>query len=87
MQDATTLLGGVTVVFETIRTLLADQLGYDESRISLRSSLSEDLEAELTDLQEIMILLEQEYEIEWTEEELLQLGTVADLVSFVENQI
>lgn len=79
-------LGGVTLVFETIRTLLAEQLGYDESRISRRSSLSDDLEAELTDLQEIMILLEQEYEIEWTEEDLLRLNTVADLISFVESQ-
>ena len=75
------------MVFETIRMLLADQLGYDESRISPRSSLAEDLEAEPVDLQEVMILLEQEYEIEWVDDDLARMRTVADLIAFVENQI
>ena len=75
------------MVFETIRGLLAEQIGYVESQILPSTSLTDDLEAELEDLEEIMILLEQEYPIEWTEEDLSKLETVRDLTSFVENQI
>ncbi len=75
------------MVFETIRTLLAEQLGYDESEISLRASLADDLQAQEADLQEVLILLEQEYEIEWTEDDLRKIETVGELTAFVENQI
>ncbi len=75
------------MVFETIRSLLAQQLGYNETSITLRSSLWEDLEAELMDLEEVMLLLEQEFAIEWTEDDLTKLETVSDLTVFVENQI
>ena len=74
------------MVFETIRALLAEQLGYDESAIRLPSSF-EDLELGETDLQELMLLLEQEFELVWTEEDLQKLETIAELTSFIENQI
>ncbi len=75
------------MVFETIRSLLAEQLGFDESEITRGKSLADDLQAQEADVQEIMILLEQEYEIEWTEESLRGLDTVGDLAAFIENQV
>ncbi len=75
------------MVFETIRALLAEQLGFEESEITRNASLADDLQAQESDLQEIMILLEQEYELEWTDEELRGMETVRDLVVFVENQV
>lgn len=75
------------MVFETIRSLLAEQLGYEESEITLRTSLADDLQTQETDLQEVLILLEQEYEIEWTEDDLRKIETVGELTAFVENQI
>ena len=75
------------MVFETVRTLLAEQLGYEESAISLRSSLTDDLQAEDADLEEVMLLLEEEFALVRTEEDLKKFDTVADIVSFVENQI
>lgn len=75
------------MVFETIRALLAEQLGFEESEISRRASLADDLQAQEADLQEVMILLEQEYEIEWTDEDLRGLETVGDLTAFIENQV
>ena len=75
------------MVFETVRTLLAEQLGDEESAISLRSSLTDDLQAEDADLEEVMLLLEEEFARVRTEEDLKKFDTVADIVSFVENQI
>ncbi len=80
-------MGGVTLVFETVRAVLAEQLGFEENAIQLRSSLSEDLEAGQSDLEEVMLLLEEEFELAWTEEDLKAFDTVCDLVAFIENQI
>ena len=75
------------MVFETIRSLLAAQLGCEEERITMQTVILEDLEAERDDLEELMLSLEQELAIAWSEEDMKSLETVADLVSFVENQI
>ena len=75
------------MVFETIRSLLAEQLGCDEERITMQTVILEDLEAEREDLEELMLSLEQELAISWSEDDLNALTTVADVVAFAENQI
>ncbi|MGN1306212.1 MAG: phosphopantetheine-binding protein [Faecousia sp.] len=75
------------MVFETIRSFLAEQLGCDEKRITVSTVILQDLEAEASDLADLMLMLEQEYGIEWTDEDLAELETVGQLTSFVESQI
>ena len=75
------------MVFETIRSLLAQQLGCEEGRITMQTVILEDLEAERADLEELMLSLEQELAISWSEDDLRDLATVSDLVAFIENQI
>ena len=74
------------MIFETVRAILAEQLGFEESEIARGTSIADDLQVQQTDMQELMLLLEQEYEIEWTEDDLGSLETVGDIVSFIENQ-
>ena len=64
------------MVFETIRELLMDQL-----------VILEDLEAEREDLAELMLSLEQEFDISWSDNDLRTIRTVGDLTAFVENQL
>ena len=47
----------------------------------------QDLEAEASDLADLMLMLEQEYGIEWTDEDLAELETVGQVTAFVESQI
>ena len=75
------------LVYETIRSLLAEQLGYEEERITMQTVILEDLEAEREDLEELMLSLEQELAITWSEDDLKDLTTIGDLVAFIENQI
>ncbi len=75
------------MVFETIRAFLAQQLAYDEERITMSTVILEDLEAEPSDLTDLMLMLEQEFSIEWTDDDLKNIETVGDLTAFVENQI
>ena len=75
------------MVFETIRAILAEELAVYEERITMSTVILEDLEAELSDLADLMLMLEQEFGIEWTDDDLKDIETVGDLTSFVENQI
>lgn len=75
------------MVFETIRALLVEQLGCEEERIQPATVIMEDLEAEPEDLAELMLSLEQEFDLTWTDDDLRDLRTVGDLTSFVENQL
>ena len=75
------------MVFETIRAFLVEQLGCEEERIQPATVILEDLEAEPEDLAELMLSLEQEFDLTWTDDDLRDLRTVGDLTSFVENQL
>lgn len=75
------------MVFETIRSFLAEQLGCDEKRITASTVILQDLEAEASDLADLMLMLEQEYGIEWTDDDLTELETVGQVTAFVESQI
>lgn len=74
------------MVFETIRDLLVEQLGCEEERVRPSTVILEDLEAEPEDLAELMLSLEQEFDIAWTDDDLKTTRTVGDLTAFVENQ-
>ncbi len=75
------------MVFETIRSFLAEQLGCDEKRITVSTVILQDLEAEASDLADLMLMLEQEYGIEWADDDLTELETVGQVTAFVESQI
>ena len=74
------------MVFETIREFLCEQLACDESRVTPDTVMLEDLEMEPSDLGDLMLSLEQEFGIEWTDDDLQGIRTVGDLTAFVENQ-
>lgn len=75
------------MVFDTIRTMLADCLGCGESRIQEDTIILEDLECTVDDLGEVLMGVEEEYGVTVPEEFLTRISTVADLVRFVEEQI
>ena len=74
------------MVFETIREFLCEQLACAESRVTPDTVMLEDLEMEPSDLGDLMLSLEQEFGIEWTDDDLQGIRTVGDLTAFVENQ-
>lgn len=74
------------MVFETIRSLLAQQLGDSEESVTPLSTF-EELDVQTSELQEMMLLLNEEFDLQWTQEDLSNMETVADLTAFVESQL
>lgn len=74
-------------MFETVKKLIADQLGIDEEKITMESRFKEDLEADSLDLFELIMGLEEEYGVEIPSEELESLTTVASVIEYLENKV
>ncbi len=74
-------------MFEKIRDLIADQLGVDADEISMDTNLVDDLKADSLDLVELLMALEEEYDIVVTDEAARELHTVREIVEFMEKSI
>ncbi len=72
------------MVFEKVRVIICDQLELDEDAVTLESVLLEDLGADSIDLADLVMTLEDEFDMEISDEELENIRTVADIVKFIE---
>lgn len=75
------------MVFDTIRKLLADQLDIDEEEITMDSTLLEDLGADSIELVDLVMSIEEEYDIEVPDDATDDIRTVGDAVRYVENLV
>lgn len=73
------------MIFEKIRDILAEQLGVDAENISLETNIMKDLEADSLDVVEIIMAIEDEFEIEIPDEDAEQLQTVTGIVKYIED--
>lgn len=71
-------------MLEKVRTLLASQLGIKPERITEKSRILEDLGADSLDLVELLMTLEDEFNVNVSDEDALKLKTVADIVKIIE---
>lgn len=71
------------MVFEKVRKVMANQLGIKEEEINLKSSFQEDLGIDSLDIFEVVMELEDEFNIEIPNEDLESIKTVEDLVIYV----
>ena len=69
--------------FETLRGIIADQLGISEDEITMESSFENDLGADSIDLVEIVMAIESEYGFEISEDEVEDIDTVAKAVEYI----
>ena len=75
------------MVFDKLKAIIAEQLSIDESDINMDTNLMKDLEADSLDAVEIIMALEEEYDIEIPDEEAEKFQTVDDIVKYVEDHI
>ena len=70
--------------FNEVRDIIAKQLDIDANTITMESKLIDDLKADSLDIVELIMDLEQEFNIEIPDEELPKVQTVADIVGYLE---
>ncbi|MCD7893798.1 MAG: acyl carrier protein [Erysipelotrichaceae bacterium] len=73
-------------MFEQVKNALVESLNIEENEIKLDSSLNDDLGIDSLDAVELSLDLENEFDIEITDEELSSLKTVEDIVKLIESK-
>lgn len=71
---------------EQIKTILAEQFSIAEDDINMNTSFTEDIGADSLDLVELVMALEQEFDIEIDDEEVEKIKTVGDAVRYIKDK-
>ena len=75
-------------IFKTMQDLIAEQFAIDADEISMESSFVDDLGADSVDLVELVMAMEEEFDIgEIDEEDLAALKTVGDCVRYLSSKL
>ena len=73
-------------MLEKMSEMIAEQLNCEESEITADTSFKDDLGADSLDLFELVMALEDEYNVEIPAEELTDLNTVGDVIEYLKNK-
>lgn len=71
-------------MFETVRKVLAEQLEIDPAMITMETDIIEDLGADSLDLVELVMSLEEHYDIVLTDDKTANVRTVGQVVNMLE---
>ncbi|HHY96659.1 acyl carrier protein [Acholeplasma equifetale] len=77
----------MSALFDKVKNIIAEELSIDESKIQLDSRLIEDLGADSIDAVQLMMRVEEEFDIEVSDEVLSELKSVKELVSYLEKTV
>ena len=73
-------------MLEKMKEIIADQLGVSEVEVTLEASFKEDLDADSLDLFELVMALEEEYDVEIPSDDLAELNTVGDVINYLKDK-
>ncbi len=72
------------MIIDKVKEFIVDQLGVNPDDITMETHLMKDLEADSLDAVEIIMAIEDEYDIEIPDEDAERFQTVSDLVNYIE---
>ena len=72
--------------FEKLKSIIMDVLNQDTQEITMESTFVDDLGADSLDLFELVMALEEKYEVEIPSEELAELTTVGAVMEYLKNK-
>lgn len=73
-------------VLERVTKIVVDRLGVDESQVTLDASFKDDLGADSLDVVELVMELEDEFDMEISDDDAEKISTVGDAVNYINSQ-
>jgi acyl carrier protein len=71
------------VEFDKVKAIVIDQLGAEDSAVTMEASFVDDLGADSLDIVELIMALEEEFDIEIPDEDAEKISTVGDAVNYI----
>jgi acyl carrier protein len=72
------------MIFDQVKDIIVEELGVDAGKVTLESRLSEDLGADSIDAVELIMKLEDTFNVSVSDEQAQAIKTVADIVALLE---
>jgi len=73
--------------FDRVKAIVVEQLGVDAAQITPQSKFVEDLGADSLDVVELVMALEEEFDIEIPDEDAEKIATVGEAVKYIESHV
>ena len=73
------------MVFEKVRDILVDQLDVEEEKVTMDASITDDLGADSLDVVDLVMSLEEEFDVEIPDNQVENIKTVGDIVRYIED--
>ena len=72
------------MILDNVKKILVEQLDVDEGAVTPESSIIDDLGADSLDIVDMVMSLEEEFDVEIPDEEIEGMKTVGDIIAFIE---
>lgn len=69
---------------EKVKSIIVEQLGVEEEEVTMEASFLEDLGADSLDIVELVMALEEEFDLEIPDEDAEKIKTVGDAVTYIQ---
>ena len=73
------------MVFEKVRDILVEQLDVEEDKVTMEASITDDLGADSLDVVDLVMSLEEEFDVEIPDDQVENIKTVGDIVRNIED--
>lgn len=73
------------MTFDKIKDLIVDQLDVEEGNVTMDTNIQDDLGADSLDIVDLIMAVEDEFEVKIEDEEVENLKTVGDIVNYIDN--
>ena len=74
-------------VFEKVKAIIVEQLGVAETSVEMESSFIDDLGADSLDIVELVMALEEEFDMEIPDSDAEKVVTVGDVVQYIKENV
>ncbi len=71
-------------MFEKIQALISEELDVDKEKVTLNANILDDLGADSLDVVELVMTLEEHFEVTISDQEVNKLKTVRDVLEYIE---
>ncbi len=73
--------------FEKVVQIIAEELNIEPESLSLNTHITDDLNADSLDAMEVILKIEEEFDVEIPDDIVQRIQTIADVVEFLENNV
>ena len=74
-------------IFEKVKEIIGEQLGVTESTVTMEASFIDDLGADSLDIVELIMALEEEFDVEIPDADAEKIVSVSDVVDYIKENV